>query len=76
MFTTQKIFFLKIIYNKFFKIQDENYNFRLQKKNNFDIEKINNICKRHNLNQNISFYYKIFSNYSSVEKKKILEIGT
>ena len=76
MFTTQKIFFLKIIYNKFFKIKDENYNFRLQKKNNFDIEKINNICKQHNLNQNISFYYKIFSNYSSVEKKKILEIGT
>ena len=70
MFTTQKLFLLKVIYNKFYKTKDEAYNNRLLNKNKFDIEKINKICKFYNLGQNISFYYKIFSNYSSAEKKK------
>jgi hypothetical protein len=70
MFTTQKLSLLKVIYNKFYKTKDEAYNNRLLNKNKFDIEKINKICKFYNLGQNISFYYKIFSNYSSAEKKK------
>jgi predicted O-methyltransferase YrrM len=76
MFTTQKLFLLKIIYNKFFKKKDEAFNNKLLSKNKFDVKKINEISKIYNLGQNISFYYKIFSNYSTDEKKKILEIGT
>ena len=34
------------------------------------------ISKLYKFTNNVSFYYKIFSNYSTEEKKKILEIGT
>ena len=71
MFTTQKLFLLKIIYNKFFKKKDEAFNNKLLNKNKFDVKKINEISKFYNLGQNISFYYKIFSNYSTDEKKNI-----